>query len=333
MKYKVSNVCQLLDKSKYPATTTKNGVTFTNNGDGSYTLNGTVSIGVATLTVAQVSNLIVGHKYYSSNSEYGDGIYVETKINRNNASTIWVTNMIREWAENDTVMLVTLLVNSSKVNTVENAKLIPQLFDLTEMYGAGNEPTTVAQFRQDFPDEYYEYSPECWKNIRRLKYVTETKNLIDKNTVKVLLAYISLAGKVFNPSSYDRSLVVPCKPNTTYTVSKSNPVLPTKYDRLAIAETSVEANSVSANTPITNIVSNGEPPLSEVLTITTTSTAKSLVITVGLFKNDVITSFERVLAGVQLELGSTATPYQPYGYLEMKRGKYVTETNKHIAFK
>ena len=40
---KVSNVCQPLDKSKYPATTTKAGVTFTNNGDGSYTANGTIT--------------------------------------------------------------------------------------------------------------------------------------------------------------------------------------------------------------------------------------------------------------------------------------------------
>ena len=36
---KVSDVCQLLDKSKYPATQTINGVTFTNNGDGTITVN------------------------------------------------------------------------------------------------------------------------------------------------------------------------------------------------------------------------------------------------------------------------------------------------------
>ena len=40
---KVSNVCQLLDKSKYPATRTINGVTFTNNGDGSFIIDGTAS--------------------------------------------------------------------------------------------------------------------------------------------------------------------------------------------------------------------------------------------------------------------------------------------------
>ena len=38
---KVSNVCQLLDKRKYPATRTINGVTVTNNGDGTITISGT----------------------------------------------------------------------------------------------------------------------------------------------------------------------------------------------------------------------------------------------------------------------------------------------------
>ena len=40
---KVSDVCQLLDKSKYPATQTINGVTFTNNGDGTIMANGTAT--------------------------------------------------------------------------------------------------------------------------------------------------------------------------------------------------------------------------------------------------------------------------------------------------
>ena len=40
MRLKVSNVCQLSDKT-YPVTQTVNGVTFTNNDDGSVTVNGT----------------------------------------------------------------------------------------------------------------------------------------------------------------------------------------------------------------------------------------------------------------------------------------------------
>ena len=73
---KVSDVCQLLDKSKYPATRTTNGITFTNNGDGSFTIDGTISRGLAVLTVAQISNLIVGHKYYSPTSEHNKGVCI-----------------------------------------------------------------------------------------------------------------------------------------------------------------------------------------------------------------------------------------------------------------
>ena len=38
---KVSDVCQLLDKSKFPANKVDQGVTYTNNGDGTVTVNGT----------------------------------------------------------------------------------------------------------------------------------------------------------------------------------------------------------------------------------------------------------------------------------------------------
>lgn len=34
----------------------------------------------------------------------------------------------------------------------------PQMFDLTVMFGAGNEPSTVAEFRAMFPDAYYPYA-------------------------------------------------------------------------------------------------------------------------------------------------------------------------------
>ena len=42
-----------------------------------------------------------------------------------------------------------------------------QLFDLTEWYGAGNEPTTIAEFKANFPKDYYLYS----KNRLINKYV------------------------------------------------------------------------------------------------------------------------------------------------------------------
>ena len=33
-----------------------------------------------------------------------------------------------------------------------------QIIDLTDWYGAGNEPTTLAEFKQTFPNKYYPFS-------------------------------------------------------------------------------------------------------------------------------------------------------------------------------
>jgi len=40
------------------------------------------------------------------------------------------------------------------------------IFDLTQMFGAGNEPTTVAEFEQMFPEAYYPYSAPTLKPVQ-----------------------------------------------------------------------------------------------------------------------------------------------------------------------
>jgi hypothetical protein len=42
--------------------------------------------------------------------------------------------------------------------TYDNVKLQPQIFDLTQMFGAGNEPSTVEEFEKMFPADYYPYN-------------------------------------------------------------------------------------------------------------------------------------------------------------------------------
>ncbi len=42
----------------------------------------------------------------------------------------------------------------------------PQLFDLTAMFGEGNEPATVAEFEALFPDAYYPYDPGSLLPVR-----------------------------------------------------------------------------------------------------------------------------------------------------------------------
>ena len=73
---KVSNYCQLLDKSKFPATRTTNGITFTNNGDGTITVNGTATADTSFIQTSTINNegghklLFIGCPNGGSNNTY-----------------------------------------------------------------------------------------------------------------------------------------------------------------------------------------------------------------------------------------------------------------------
>ena len=161
---KVSNVCQLLDKSKYPATQTINGVTFTNNGDGSITVNGTATSTAFFLLFKYLDSLIPKHKYLLSGSPNDASVnaYIQCYDDTN-------FEWLRDAGGGAIAIFPKQVVNTSGATniririeggyTTNNFVFKPQLFDLTEMYGAGNEPTTVEEFREKFPNELYDYKP------------------------------------------------------------------------------------------------------------------------------------------------------------------------------
>lgn len=66
----------------------------------------------------------------------------------------------------------------SSEETVTWSAKIPQLFDLTAMYGFGNEPTTVEQFKKDYPQFFDEKLDGIW-NVRTSGISTTGKNLFD----------------------------------------------------------------------------------------------------------------------------------------------------------
>ena len=185
MRLKVSNVCQLLDKSKYRATTTLKGVTFTNSGDGTITVNGTNN-GEIYYNLEVITSIPVGHKVIIDDRNSTLYFFAEMRDSNNTRIGTIAARTVFTLPSNLTKlnMLYFVSYSSSGVGHTYNNELSrPQLFDLTAMYGAGNEPTTVAQFRQDFPDEMYDYSPVCWKKFRRLKYVTDKYGSIDLGTL------------------------------------------------------------------------------------------------------------------------------------------------------
>lgn len=187
---KVSNVCQLLDKSKYPATQTDSGVTFTNNGDGTITANGTSTKHYAHYSII-VPRPAIGHKILVLPENHGntqDHIYVYGCNDKGvwiddvgyGGRIITITGVGITFKRPYTTIGINLNVNKDWV--MNNHIYKPQLFDLTEMFGAGHEPATVAEFRQRFPNELYPYSPQCWLTSYKSAVVCKTKNLFDYKT-------------------------------------------------------------------------------------------------------------------------------------------------------
>ena len=181
---KVNDVCQLLDKSKFSATTTAHKVTFTNNGDGTVTVNGTnndeIYYNLEVLTSIPVEHKVIiddrnSTLYFFGDMRTKDNVLIGTIPPRTIftlPSNLALLNMLYYVRYN----------SSSGVGQTYNNELSkPQLFDLTEMYRAGHEPATVAEFRQRFPNDYYPYSPQCWLTSYKSAVVCKTKNLFDVN--------------------------------------------------------------------------------------------------------------------------------------------------------
>lgn len=193
---KVSDVCQLLDKSRFPATLTEGGVTFTNNGDGTITANGTSTKNYAHYPII-VPRPAIGHKILvlpETNDNTRDHIYVWASSSDSDSgwvddlgyggSIITITGIGITRKNPYTRIGINLNVNKDWV--MNNHIYKPQLFDLTEMFGAGHEPATVSEFRQRFPNELYPYSPQCWLTSYKSAVVCKTKNLFDVNNAVVI---------------------------------------------------------------------------------------------------------------------------------------------------
>lgn len=315
MRLKVSNVCQLLDKSKFPATTTLNGVTFTNNGDGTITTTGNASNLGSWLNMFYLNfNITKTHKYLLCGSPAGgsSSTYFMRLIPRIDGDPKDTGEGVIFSAMETAEKYVTL---QTLPGSGDNLVWKPQFFDLTEMYGAGNEPTTIAQFRQDFPNEMYEYSPVCWKKFRRLKYVTETKNLFDISNADIISKdyYFTL-----NQGEGSNFYVMTVKPGATYTVSYERFI--NSDDTLAPSALELSIQTGTRYTDGTRLfltLGGGERGV-------WVKRSGHFTVPSGITQVTFSGLRDRFLyRNFMVQEGSTATPYQPYGYLPLNRGKYI----------
>lgn len=203
------------------------------------------------------------------------------------------------------------------------------LFDLTQMFGSGNEPSTLDEFTSLFPLDYYAYDSGSLLSFNGTGIKTQTKNLCPKPTI-ISNGRLMLYGKD-ETENYPETWVL--LPKGTYTVhgsyGKELPGTPVAYYRTSYKK---QLSQIAGGTHV--FTTTG---FSFKFTLTQTTKVELFLYTSLVSASD----YDLDKLTVQVELGSTATPYVPYSssvtcfstgknYLTMdstKWGNYGTNTS------
>ena len=160
------------------------GVTCINNNDGTFTCDGVSTSRVYKLLVTLAT--IVGHKYYLGGCPSGGD------------TTKYLMNIDAETGSVDTgsgAIFTSTRASSQfyivigKDYPVSNLVFTPQLCDLTEMFGAGNEPATVEEFKALFPHDYYPYNAGT-------ETLVGTVNGMDTRSISITIGQTVYSGTV-----------------------------------------------------------------------------------------------------------------------------------------
>lgn len=131
------------------------------------------------------------------------------------------------------------------------------------------------------------------------KVTVQGKNLYNKTKGLLINSYFNPTVAVITESGQARSIYIPCLPNTTYTISKIQSA------RFGVTYTSVLP---AIGTPIRGVIEN---LTATNITITTDANANYLCVYLYTSSVDTLT-LQQILDTVQIELGSTATTYEPF---------------------
>ena len=179
-------------------TDTSNGVTFVRSTDGTVTANGTASGDSG--YVAQPFSAVQGHKYLIKGCPAGGSTTTYRSHLTGSAFSTSVADYgnggIGAASSTDTAYYV--LANVYNGTTVTNLVFRPQLFDLTAMFGAGNEPSTVAEFEALFPEPYYAYDAGSLLSVNMEGIATEDADGNPLQSRSILAGTLRSAGTVYD---------------------------------------------------------------------------------------------------------------------------------------
>lgn len=287
---------QLLDYTKVPKTTTDNGITYTNNMDGTFTAEGTAG---KLSFLASPINVIAKHHYLSMSIESGStamsyitgDVMQQTVYDRGDgALSIAIAT--------GTAYYVIQRYNAGDVAAGEIAK--PQVYDLTQMFGAGNEPT-IEQFKKMFAQKIYPYNSGEIISSTTAAVQLEGKNLWDDSDPAFTQALLN-AGFVYNSEIWNCNNIV----YSNVDIDVIPPLSVLSYDILADKNLNSRIELFSGETRIlsSNLESTGEWK------------HHSINIPSGMFVDRIVVDYASrgmcKIKNIQLERGTSETAYSPH---------------------
>ena len=147
------------------------------------------------------------------------------------------------------------------------------------------------------------------------------KNLFDKDHANLLTAYINTTNYKIISNANSKTLYIPCKPNTTYTISR------TKIGKRFFAGTSNTTPNI--DTVLSNVTPTGQSNEDATITITTDANANYLCVFYSNTNNNNNYTEEELRASIQIEEGSTATNFEAYYNYELCK----IDTYEDVIFK
>lgn len=200
---------QIVNPNNFRPSYTVNGVTITRVDGYKFVANGTATGGDAYFSDSFVP--IKGHVYLEKSCPKGGSAETyRSYITGSNVvmDTNYGSGVIAPINVDTRVYIVPLMVKSGA--TVNNLVVYPQIYDLTAMFGSGNEPTTVEEFEKIFPADYYPYNAgEVVRTGVTEVAVGDTAYPIPE-AIKALPGYGWSAGTARNYVDYENKQYVQC---------------------------------------------------------------------------------------------------------------------------
>lgn len=211
---------QIVNPNNFRPSYTMNGVTFTKIDNVKFVANGTATGGDAYFSGSFVP--IKGHVYLEKSCPKG-GSATTYRSYLTGSGVVMDTNygngVIAPLNVDTQVYMVPLLIKEG--TTVNNLVVYPQIYDLTAMFGSGNEPASVEEFEKIFPADYYPYAAGEIVSAGVESIVKQGKNLFDYTDKIYYGANVSKVenGVIYTKGATTTVLNIPTIVGSKYTLS------------------------------------------------------------------------------------------------------------------